>query len=196
MSNDICSVFSDFYKNLYMSELPLSSDTEISMDAFLESLSLPQLTNEEINVLCIEIHVSEIMNTIDSLSSGKASGPDGLPVKVYKMFKITLAPLLNNMFKHSLMVKSLPSTLQLATITVIPKENKDPEDPASYRPISNQNTDSKILAKLLAHRLNTLIPRLVSPDQTGFIPGRQAYSNVRRLLGVMQYIKNRTKMHI
>lgn len=62
---------------------------------------------------------------------------------------------MENMFKHSFSVKSLPHTLQLATIIFIQKENKDPGEPASYRGISNQNLDSKFLVKPFARRLHS-----------------------------------------
>ena len=42
------------------------------------------------------------------------------------------------MFQHSLQAGQLPKTMQLATIKVIPKEQKDPESPSSHRPLSIQ----------------------------------------------------------
>lgn len=43
------------------------------------------------------------------------------------------------------------------------------------------NVYTKILAKIIAGRLQTVILNLVNADQTGFIPGRCAQMNVRRL---------------
>ena len=73
------------------------------------------------------------------------------------------------MFQHSLQVGQLPKTMPLATIKVIPKEQKDPESPSSYRPLSLQNIDSKILANILATRLTLVLPKLLTTDQTGFV---------------------------
>lgn len=58
----------------------------------------------------------------------------------------------------------LPSSMMESTITVIPKEGKDSLNPASYRPISLLNSDTKILAKVLAARLNKVIQKLVHQD--------------------------------
>lgn len=76
--------------------------------------------------------------------------------------------------------------MSLASIRLILKKNKDPEDPASYRPVSLINVDSKILAKVLTLRLEPLISTLVKPDQTGFIKGRSSSNNIRRLLNIIQ----------
>ncbi|XP_075692863.1 3-galactosyl-N-acetylglucosaminide 4-alpha-L-fucosyltransferase FUT3-like [Rhinoderma darwinii] len=60
-----------------------------------------------------------------------------------------------------------------AHITVLPKDGKDPALCGSYRPISLLNTDLKWWAKALATRLGKLLPKLIGPEQTGFVGGRQ-----------------------
>ena len=56
---------------------------------------------------------------------------------------------------------------------------------ANYRPISLINADIKIFSKVLASRLETVIGKLISPDQSGFLKGRLAADNVRRLLHIL-----------
>lgn len=68
-----------------------------------------------------------------------------------------------------------------AMIVVVLKSGKDPEQCASYRPISLLNVDPKLLTKMLARRLNTVITAFSTPDQTGFMPGRGTNINIRRL---------------
>jgi len=43
----------------------------------------------------------------------------------------------------------IPETWKTANICLILRKDKDPQDCASYRPISILNTDSKVLAKVL-----------------------------------------------
>lgn len=88
---------------------------------------------------------------------------------------------------------SLPQTMSQASISLILKKNKDPLCCGSYRTISLLNLDYKILAKLLAMRLETVLPSIISPDQTGFIKNRYAFSNVRRLFHVMYNPSNSTE---
>ena len=89
------------------------------------------------------------------------------------------------MFNESLSSEALPPTLRQAAITLIPKKGKDPFQCASYRRISLLNGDYKILSKILAARLEKLLPQIISTDQTGFILNRHSSSNLRRLLNIV-----------
>lgn len=68
-----------------------------------------------------------------------------------------------------------------ALIVVIPKPGKDWLQCGSYHPISLLNNDAKILAKIIALRLQTVILLLIPPDQSGFMLGRSTFDNIRRL---------------
>ena len=59
---------------------------------------------------------------------------------------------------------------------------------ASFRPISILDHDYKIITKLLAKRLEIILPKLISPDQTGFVKGRYSSDNIRRLLNVINHL--------
>lgn len=65
---------------------------------------------------------------------------------------------------------------------MIPKPNTDNSLWSNFRPISLLNLDIKILAKIMALRLNPIIGELIHKDQAGFIPRRQASDNIRRVI--------------
>lgn len=65
------------------------------------------------------------------------------------------------------------------------QKGRDHTDPANFRPISLINVDSKILAKVLAIWLETVLPYITHSDQVGFIKGRSSTDNLRRLLHLM-----------
>ena len=104
------------------------------------------------------------------MHSRKSPGPDGFPVEWFKSFRNGITPYFARTYDHSFITHHLPETMALANICLILKK-KDPEDPASYRPVLLINVDAKILAKVLTLRLESLISILVKPDQTGFIKG-------------------------
>uniref|UniRef100_A0A3P8QX47 Reverse transcriptase domain-containing protein n=1 Tax=Astatotilapia calliptera TaxID=8154 RepID=A0A3P8QX47_ASTCA len=122
---------------------------------------------------------------IRSMQSGKSPGPDGYPSDFFKKFSNQLNPLLKSTFEESFLSQSLPPTMRQAVISLILKKDKDHLDCGSYRPISLLNTDTKILAKVLARRLEKHLPSIISPDQTGFIKNRYSFFNIRRLLNII-----------
>ena len=63
-------------------------------------------------------------------------------------------------------------------------------DCSSYRPLSLLGADVKIYAKVLAHRLQTYMTLLVYCNKTGFIKGRLASDNLRRLLHIIDASKD------
>lgn len=91
------------------------------------------------------------------MAGQKSPGPDGLPVKIYWHFGRVLLPELLRVLNWSAIGGDLPSSMMESTIIVTPKEGKDSLNPASYRPISLLNSDTKILEKVLAARLNKVL---------------------------------------
>lgn len=103
-----------------------------------------------------------------------------------KMSQCVLEPF-RDMYIDSFKKGRLPATLNMAYIALIQKKNKLSDKCGSYEPIRMLNLDCKLLSKLLARRLELLLPLLINLDQTGFIQQRLSYSNIRRLLNVIQF---------
>lgn len=156
------------------------------MEAFFSELDLPTISQNQKSKLNAPISASELCEAIQILRSGKAPGSDGLGSEFYKEFQNILLEPMMNMFNHSFECGTLPPSLREANISLILKKGKCPEDCSSYRPISLLNVDVKILSKVLARRLESLLPIIIKEDQTGFIKGRHSSNNIRRLLNIIQ----------
>ena len=179
---EINDVFKQYYSDLYSSE---QDENSPKIESFFDKLTFPSIPSDHNPPLGGEISNTEILEAIQSLKCNKTPGPDGFTSEFYKKIATELSPLLQAMFNESLSSEELPPTLRQAAITLIPKKGKDPLQCASYRPISLLNGDYKILSKILAARLEKLLPQIISTDQTGFILNTHSSSNLRRLLNIV-----------
>ena len=74
-----------------------------------------------------------------------------------------------------------------AILCLLPKAKKDLRFLKNWRPLSILNTDYKLLAKLLATRLQLVIGKLVDPDQSGYIKGRFIGENIRTIIDTINF---------
>lgn len=184
----INKAFASFYEDMYQSGVSHADSQK--MNNFLENSQLPKLDETAAEAMDADITLEEILTAISQFPNNKAPGPDGFIIELYKKYSSNLAPLLLRMFTHSKDTTELPPSLYNANIAIILKKDRDPLEMSSYRPISLLQMETKILSKVLANRLCKYIAGLIHPDQTGFVPGRHIYFNLRRLFNIMYQKQN------
>lgn len=132
--------------------------TLIHADPDLSSLVTP-FSNEEVD------------SVIRHLPSDKAPGPDGFNTdflkKCWSIICQDFYNLCSAFHNDSICLQSLNGS----NITLIPKHDNAIKV-SDFRPISLLNTSIKILTKLLANRLQLVMPRLIHKNQYGFIKAR------------------------
>ena len=79
-----------------------------------------------------------------------------------------------------------PSQRQ-AIITLIERKGKDKRLIKNWRPIYLLNIDTKILSKILATRIKSVVKSLIQSDQTAYVAGRYIGESGRLISDILEY---------
>lgn len=127
--------------------------------------------------LGVPVDNEEIRNTIFQMSPCKALGIDGLPACFYQTQWSIVGDSLCETIKSIFNDGVVPETVNKTLLVLIPK-NDHPSSFKFYRPISLCTVTYKTITKLIVNRLQHLLPDLIGPHQTSFVPGRHITENI------------------
>jgi hypothetical protein len=167
---EIGTYITNHCKSLFMSSVgPLNDEL---LDHVPNSVTIEMNTS-----LTREFSVEEVKEALDSIGDLKEPGPDGMPAIFYKKFWHLVGPKIQEEVIEVLNGGQMPTGWNVTTIVLIPK-TKDPERVTAFRPISLCNVLYNIITKVLANRLKIILPHIISPTQSAFVPGRMIIGNV------------------
>ena len=95
------------------------------MDKLLENYNFPKLKQEEIENLNRPITNMQTETVIRNLPKNKSLGPEGFTAEFYQNFREELTPILLKLFQKIAEEGKLTNSFYEATITLIPKPDKD-----------------------------------------------------------------------
>ena len=104
-----------------------------AMDRFLGKFDLPRLNQEETEIMNKAITNIEIETVIKTRPKNKSPGPDGFTGEFYQTFREELMPIFLKFLQKIAEEEVLPNSFYKATITLIPKPNKDSTKKEKYR---------------------------------------------------------------
>ena len=133
------------------------------MDKFLEKYNFLKLNQKETENLSRPLTNTEIETVIRNIPANRSPGLEAFTAEFYQKFRKKLTPILLKLFQKIAEEGKLPNSFYEATITLIPKPDKDATKKGNYRPISLINIDAKILNKILAIRIQQYIKKDHTP---------------------------------
>ena len=140
------------------------------------------ITNEECEI------------AITHMKPNKSPGSDGLTVEFYKLFWKDIKKLVINSLNEGFNLFKLSDSQKHGIITLsYTKEDKNNLN--NWRPITLLNVDYKILTHILEKRLQSVLPKIISTDQNGYLKNRFIGYSIRQIEDILELTKNDNKQN-
>ena len=114
------------------------------------------------------------------MASGKAAGPDGVPIELYKEAPAEFTSVLQVLFNSILSQGRIPTDWSKSLIVPIYKRKGSLDNPNNYRPIALLNIILKIFTRILCRRLTHWVElnQILPEEQNGFRAQRSCEQHI------------------
>ena len=142
-----------------------------------------------------EFKDDEVVLALHQMYPTKSPGLDDMPALFYLKFWHIVGPKVTKAVLEILNSGHMLRKINYTYIALIPKKG-EPKKVTDFRPISLCNVIYKLVSKVIATQLKTILPLVISESQSAFVPGRQITDNVIVAFEVMHHLnrKNKGKM--
>ncbi|XP_019150532.1 PREDICTED: uncharacterized protein LOC109147325 [Ipomoea nil] len=168
--DDMHAAIQNYFENIFASN-------GLSCDDPLFGVLTPRVTLEQNMMLDRPFETNEVKEALFSMYPDKAPGLDGLNPGFYQQFWEIVGGDVSGFIMNALNSCVFPEGLNDTNIVLIPKKEM-PKTVADLRPIALSNVIYRIMAKMVANRMKTLMGGLISESQSAFIPGRLITDNI------------------
>ncbi|GJR02332.1 RNA-directed DNA polymerase, eukaryota, reverse transcriptase zinc-binding domain protein [Tanacetum coccineum] len=150
-----------------------------------DDLFKTKISPEAANKMVTEFSENEIKIAMFDIEDSKAPGLDGYSSaffkKAWKVIGSDVCNAVREFFRNGRMLGEVNATL----ISLIPKV-QTPSKVTDFRPIACCNVFYKCISKALTNRIKPVLSKLVSSNQSAFIPGRSIQDNILLTQEVMK----------
>ena len=173
----------NYFQKLFLSQTKSFN----SKDDFVTSMEGRAVFEDGMTKMVSEVEVKKVL---DSKQKNKAPGIDGIPYAFYltfwRLIKSEMTQMTNDVLNNGMITESQGTAL----IKLIPKHRK-PKKITDYRPVSLLCTDYKIVAGVIAARLQITLQNSIGHEQVGGVPGRNIVSNLTTIRDTIQLVSER-----
>ncbi|KAI8543108.1 hypothetical protein RHMOL_Rhmol08G0192800 [Rhododendron molle] len=112
----------------------------------------------------------KVVKALKRMKPGKALGPDGIPIEVWKSLGDLVVTWLTKLFNKIIMTRKMPDEWRRSTLVPIYKKKGDIQSCNNYRGIKLMSHRMKLWERVIEHRLRMVTK--VLGKHFGFMPGR------------------------
>ena len=172
-----------YFENIYSTSFPTGIDEITNV--------VPGRVTEEMNTELTQVFTrDEVTKALQQLHPTKASNLDGMFAIFYHKYWDIMGSNITNIVLNVLN-SNLPMTeINKTNISLIPKTNH-PTKMTDFCPISLCNTTYKLISKILANRFKTILPSIISENQSTFTPDCLIIDNVLVAFEFMHYLNHK-----
>ena len=165
---EIAEIFNDYYVNVASS----IGDNSIIIDDNHSSINkIDNIMNNCNSTLSFtSIDESFVTKQINKMNSKKATGHDGLSVKMIKLAEPIITKPLTKLINKSIENSQFPKSFKIAQVAPIYKK-KSSLDKANYRPVSLLPVMSKVFERAIYTQLMSHFDNIFNPFLSAFRPG-------------------------
>ena len=149
---------------------------------------------ERVNLEVGWISKDEVRTAMKRMKSGKAVGPDGIPVEAWKCLGEMAVGLLTRLFNKILESERMPEEWRLSVLVPIFKNKGDVQSCGNYRGIKLLSHTMKVWERVVEARLRGEVP--ICEQQYGFMPGKSTTDAMFALRMLMErYREGQKELH-
>jgi hypothetical protein len=134
--------------------------------------------------------VEEISMALHQMPPLKTPGPDGFSSYFYQQNWAMVHPEVCSAILHFLNTGVMDDSINNTHIALIPKTAQS-NSVTEFWHISLCNVIYKLITKVLANKLKVVLPDIISPTQSAFIPGRLITDNILAAYETLHSIQTR-----
>lgn len=153
----------------------------LGSDGFVQSipedLELPSISELQASKLVEPFSEKDVLYALQHMAKNRSPGPDGFLAEFFISTWHIVGQDVTRGILHFFESFYMPRIINAAAICFVPKLDNASEM-KHFRPISCCNVLYKCISKMLAGRLKSVLPSIISPYQSAFVPSRSIGDNI------------------